>query len=85
LADASGNNINDISTAVETKYTSSICGGVEDPIEETVATGGTALRWDESGQQFIYSWKTPAQPGKCVRLEIKFNDCRTFNALFKLK
>jgi hypothetical protein len=85
LADAAGNYITDITTVVESKYTSSICGGVEDPIEETAVTGGTALRWDESGQQFIYSWKTPALPGKCIRLDVKLNDGRTISAMFRLK
>jgi hypothetical protein len=85
LLNAAGNYITDIATVTETKYISSTCGGTEDAIEETVPTGGTGLRWDSDGQQFIYNWKTPALPGKCVRFDLKFNDGTTKSANFKLK
>lgn len=33
----------------------------------------------------IYNWKTPVTPGKCVRLDLRFNDGTTQSANFKLK
>jgi hypothetical protein len=56
----------------------------EDAIE-TVATGGTSLRYDTTGGQFIYNWQTPKQPGTCWRLDVKFVDGTTKSASFKLK
>jgi hypothetical protein len=85
LLDAAGNYVSDTSAATEIKYVSSACGGTEDAIEETVPTGGTGLRWDSIAQQFIYNWKTPSLPGKCLRLDIRFADGNTKSVNFKLK
>jgi hypothetical protein len=85
LSDYNGNLITDTGVVTGSKYVSSVCGGTEDAVEEVVAAGGTALRWDSTGQQFIYNWKTPSLPGKCVRFEIIFNDGISESALFKLK
>ena len=52
---------------------------------ETVATGGTSLRYDTSGGQFIYNWKTPATPGKCYSVTMTTQDGSTLNAYFKMK
>ena len=64
------------------------CGtaGTEDAIEETVTTtGGTVLRYDTSGGQFIDNWKTPSQPSKCYRVTMTAVDGSSIWALFKLK
>lgn len=85
LLDANGAYITDTATVLGIGYVPSACGGPEDAIEElAAATGGTTLRWDGSSQ-FIYNWKTPALPGKCVRLDVRFNDGTTRSANFKLK
>jgi hypothetical protein len=52
---------------------------------ETVATGGTSLRYDASGGQFIYNWKTPGTPGKCYSVTMTTQDGSTLSAFFKLK
>jgi hypothetical protein len=61
------------------------CGaGVEDPIEETIATtGNTVLRYD--GSQFIDNWQTPKKPNTCYRVTMTAIDGSKVSALFKLK
>jgi hypothetical protein len=56
----------------------------EDAIE-TVATGGTSLRYDTTGGQFIYNWKTPTGAGTCYNVTISSIDGSSKTALFKLK
>jgi hypothetical protein len=65
----------------------SLSGDPEDAIE-TVATGGTSLRYDTTASQFIYNWTTPKganQVGKCYSLTMTAADSSTMTALFKLK
>jgi hypothetical protein len=52
---------------------------------ETVATGGTSLRYDSTGGQFIYNWKTPTGAGKCYKVTVTAQDGSTISALFKMK
>jgi hypothetical protein len=52
---------------------------------ELTATGGTSLRYDTSGGQFIYNWQTPKKPGTCYRVTMTTQDGSTLVALFKLK
>jgi hypothetical protein len=61
-----------------------------EPIDEieTLATGGTSLRYDATGGQFIYNWQTPKganQVGKCFSLTMTAADSSTLVADFKLK
>ncbi|HEX9986879.1 MAG TPA: PxKF domain-containing protein [Chloroflexia bacterium] len=62
-------------------YTSTSCASAPSDEIEITATGSTTLRYDTSGQQFIYNWKTPTGPG-CYRVEVKFTDGRAYSALF---
>jgi hypothetical protein len=59
-------------------------GDPEDAIE-TVATGGTSLRYDATGGQFIYNWQTPKKPNTCYNLTMTATDGSTITAYFKLK
>ena len=59
-------------------------GNVADAIELT-ATGGTVLRFDTSGDQFIYNWQTPKKPGYCYQVTMKTADGTPLVAFFKLK
>jgi hypothetical protein len=52
---------------------------------ETLSTGNTELRYDTSGHQFMYNWKTPSLSGACLRLDIKFVDNQVKSANFKLR
>jgi len=54
----------------------------EDAIE-TVATGGTVLRYSDG--QFIFNWKTPSTANKCYRVTMTTQDASTIIAYFKLK
>ena len=64
-----------------------LTGDPEDPIE-TLATGGTSLRYDATAGQFIYNWTTPKgakEVGKCYSLTMTAADSSTITAYFKLK
>jgi hypothetical protein len=52
---------------------------------ETIATGGTTLRYDTTGGQFVYNWKTPNQAGKCFSVIMTTQDGSSLSAYFKLK
>jgi hypothetical protein len=52
---------------------------------EVTATGGTSLRYDATGGQFIYNWQTPKKVGTCYRVTMTTQDGSTLVALFKLK
>jgi hypothetical protein len=76
------------STTVVKSFTQSkvTCAtGTEDTIEEIASTGGTSLRYDGTGQQFIQNWKTPTGAGTCYRVTLTLIDDTTQTALFKLK
>jgi hypothetical protein len=63
------------------------CDGTnpEDAVEVT-STGGTSLRYDATGGQFIQNWKTPTgQAGSCFQATMTTQDGGTINALFKMK
>jgi hypothetical protein len=50
---------------------------------ETVATGGTILRYADG--QFIFNWKTPSTAGKCYQVTMTTLDGSSLIAYFKLK
>ena len=52
---------------------------------EVMATGATELRYDTTGGQYIYNWKTPTGAGKCYQLTLTARDGSTQTALFKMK
>ena len=63
------------------------CPGASAPIDEieTVLTGGTALRYDATGGQFIQNWQTPKKPGTCAQAITTMQDGSTIAANFMLK
>lgn len=52
---------------------------------ETVTTGGTALRYDTTGSQFIQNWQTPKKPGTCAVATLTTQDGGTITANFLFK
>jgi hypothetical protein len=58
--------------------------GTVDEIEIT-STGGTSLRYDATGGQFIQNWQTPKTPGACLRTTITTLDDSKISAIFQLK
>jgi hypothetical protein len=53
---------------------------------ELLATGGTSLRYDATGGQFIYNWKTPTGAGTCYKVTVSATDgSSSITALFRLK
>ena len=56
----------------------------EAPIEMT-STGGTSLRYDTTGGQFIQNWQTPKVAGACYRVTMTTIDGNGLSADFKLK
>jgi len=52
---------------------------------EVTTTGGTSLRYDGTGGQFIQNWQTPKQAGQCYRVTMTTQDGSTIRAFFKLK
>jgi hypothetical protein len=78
----SGTELTDTSgiTLTATKSTCAL-GATEDAIEVT-ATGGTSLRYDSTGGQFIYNWKTPTGTG-CYTVTMIAADGSKITAYFK--
>jgi len=74
------------STSVVKTFTQKIdCqAGVGDAIEE-YSTGNTELRYDTTGGQFIFNWKTPKAPGSCYRVTMWTQDGSSIYADFQLK
>jgi len=52
---------------------------------EVTSTGGTSLRYDTTGGQFIQNWQTPKAPGACYVVTLTTQDDRSMSAKFKLK
>ncbi len=57
--------------------------GVDDV--ELLATGGTSLRYDATGGQYVYNWQTPKTIGSCYKVTITSQDGSSKTAFFKTK
>jgi hypothetical protein len=55
-----------------------------DDIEST-ETGGTNLRYDATGGQFIQNWQTTGKVGACYKVTMTTQDLSYLTAYFKLK
>ncbi len=73
-------------TSIVTMSVKQITGinGTEDSIE-TTTTGSTSLRYDTTGGQFVYNWKTPTTAGSSYSVTATFVDGSKIIAYFKLK
>jgi hypothetical protein len=63
-------------------------GTAEDLLEPAeLSTGGTVLRYDATGGQFIQNWQTPKGTGSdlCYRATVTTKDGSTITAFFKVR
>jgi hypothetical protein len=60
-------------------------GGMDVPIDELSATGGTSLRYDTTGGQFIFNWQTPKKAGTCYIVTMTTQDGSSLSAYFRSK
>jgi len=70
---------------VSTLVKSVTCNATSEDTIEVLATGGTSLRYDTTGGQFIFNWQTPKLPGKCYSVTLTTQDGSFITAFFKLK
>lgn len=78
--------LTDVSYIKSLTYAQTTCDATATTDEiETIATGGTSLRYDPIAGQFIYNWKTPSTPGKCYRVTLTTLDGSSLVAYFKFK
>lgn len=83
---AGQNELTDISYVKGFTYAETACDQATATADiETVATGGTTLRYDPIEGQFVYNWKTPGSAGKCYRVTMTAIDNSSLVAYFKLK
>jgi hypothetical protein len=69
-----------------TQVSCSASSSVEAVITELGSTGGTSLRYDGTGHQFIQNWQTPRAAGVCYQVTMTALDGSTIdNAFFKIK
>ncbi|MBC9822515.1 PxKF domain-containing protein [Terrabacter sp. MAHUQ-38] len=52
---------------------------------ELTTTGGTSLRYDSTGGQFIQNWQTPKTVGSCIQVTMTAQDNSNLVAYFKIK
>ncbi|GAA2043061.1 hypothetical protein GCM10009819_32040 [Agromyces tropicus] len=79
--------LTDVSVVDRFTATPTMCPGADaltDAIEFTT-TGGTSLRYDTTGGQFIQNWATPKKPGACYTVTMTTDDGSTITAGFMLK
>jgi hypothetical protein len=62
-----------------------INGASTDPIDYAASTGGTALRYDTTANQYIYNWATPSTKNSCYQLIVTPPSGIKHIALFKLQ
>jgi hypothetical protein len=84
---AGSTELTEVSAVKSLSYVKVTCAGVaiEDAIEEIAPTGGTLLRYDSTGGQFVYNLKTSGKAGDCYRATMTTQDGSKVEANFKLK
>ena len=84
---AGSTELTSVASITDLSYALINCDGTAPQDEvETLATGGTVLRYDTTSGQFIFNWKTPSgTAGKCFRVTLTAADGSTKVAYFKMK
>jgi hypothetical protein len=60
-------------------------GGAPTDEVEVTTTGGTTLRYDTAGGQFVQNWQTPKAAGACYTITLTLDDGSKLIAKFRLK
>lgn len=75
----------DPATAFKVNKIACTATSTPDDVIELVTTGGTALRYDSTGGQYIQNWKTPTGAGICYAVSVSTEDGTTIGpAYFKI-
>ncbi|MEJ5224625.1 MAG: HYR domain-containing protein, partial [Anaerolineales bacterium] len=83
---AGATELTDVAYVKSLTYAQTACDATATSDEiETLATGGTTLRYDFTAGQFIFNWKTPTGAGKCYRVTMTTLDGSSLVAYFKTK
>lgn len=85
ISDGKGGYIGDLSAVVMGSSRSYACNTAPEDTLEEYATGGTALRYDTTAQQYIFNWQSPKQPGSCWQVKLMLADGTARYATFGLK
>jgi hypothetical protein len=77
--------LSDIKSFQQSQLSSCTNAQDTDPIDSVASTGGTTLRYDGAGSQWIQNWQTPKVSGlTCYRAWVTFADNSTLEAFFQL-
>ena len=83
LLDANRRYVSSLSAVQSTTVTSTSCSTEAPGATDTLtATGGTSLRYDSTGNQYVFNWATPG-PG-CYQVVVTLSGGQTLTALFNL-
>jgi hypothetical protein len=76
----------DVGAVKAFQYAVIACSGglPEDPVD-VVSTGGTTLRYDTTGHQFVQNWQTDKKANVCYTVTMTTQDGSTIVAYFKTK
>ena len=69
------------------KVASVPCNALNESVDdvENYSTGGTTLRYDTTGGQFIQNWQVPKGAGVCYRITLTLDDGSFVTAYFRTK
>src|SRR5437588_1544944 len=86
LRDANGNNINRLN-AVQSLQLSydGFCSAESGAAVDLGGSGNTGLRYDASGNQFIFNWQTKGLPAGCYSVLLSLDDSTVHSAMVSLK
>ena len=82
---AGTNERTDVAAVRSFSATPYVCASAATDEIEIVTTGGTVLRYDTTGLQFVQNWLTPKSPGTCYQVIMTALDGSKLTAFFKLK
>ena len=83
---STGTYISNLTTVTSIQYAPVSCSNLTTDLSsplDTTATGGTALRYDSTANQFVYNWSAPSQKG-CYVLILTLSDGSVHTANFNL-